>query len=70
MKKFGVLPVELNVKPEKMSNGDIIDIYPYKGVCKNHETGEELCKFKSHVIFDELQASDSIQYGLTPAASY
>jgi len=60
MEYAGALPIELDVN--KMSTGDIIDIYPYQGICKNHTTGEELCKFelKTPVIFDEVQAGGRI----------
>ena len=33
-------------KRSGMSTGDIIDIYPYRGICNNHETAEQLCTFK------------------------
>jgi len=60
MEDAGALPIELDVS--KMKTGDIIDLHPYEGVCKNHETGEELCKFqlKTPVIFDEVQAGGRI----------
>ena len=38
MEDAGALPIELDVS--KMKTGDVIDIFPYEGVCKNHETGE------------------------------
>ena len=60
MEDAGALPIELDVN--QMKTGDVIDIYPYEGVCKNHETGKELCKFelKTPVIFDEVQAGGRI----------
>ena len=60
MEDAGALPIELDVS--KMKTGDVIDIYPYQGVCKNHETGAELCKFtlKTQVLFDEVQAGGRI----------
>jgi len=72
MEDAGALPIELDV--DKMSTGDVIDIYPYEGLCKNHETGEELCTFelKTPVIFDEVQAGGRISLiigrGLTSRA--
>lgn len=38
MEDSGALPLEMSV--DKMHTGDVIDIYPYKGVTKNHTTGE------------------------------
>jgi aconitate hydratase 2/2-methylisocitrate dehydratase len=60
MEDAGALPIELDVS--KMNTGDVIDIYPYEGVCKNHETGAVLCKFalKTQVLFDEVQAGGRI----------
>lgn len=60
MEDAGALPIELDV--DGMKTGDVIDLYPYEGVCKNHETGKELCKFalKTPVIFDEVQAGGRI----------
>ncbi|HBA35175.1 MAG TPA: hypothetical protein DCZ12_13675, partial [Gammaproteobacteria bacterium] len=39
MEDAGAMPIECDVT--KMKMGDVIDIYPYDGVIKNHETGEE-----------------------------
>ncbi|WP_207062086.1 bifunctional aconitate hydratase 2/2-methylisocitrate dehydratase [Motiliproteus sp. SC1-56] len=60
MEDAGALPIEMDV--EKMNMGDVIDVYPYEGVVKNHETGEELCQFqlKTKVILDEVQAGGRI----------
>ena len=60
LREEGALVIELDVT--KMSTGDILDIYPYKGICNNHETGEQLCTFelKTPVIFDEVQAGGRI----------
>ena len=43
MEDAGALPIECDVS--NMSMGDIIDIFPYKGVVKNKTTGETLCNF-------------------------
>ncbi len=42
--------------------GDVIDIYPYQGIVKNHDTGAELSRFsfKSDVLLDEVQAGGRI----------
>ncbi|WP_210396348.1 bifunctional aconitate hydratase 2/2-methylisocitrate dehydratase [Motiliproteus sediminis] len=60
MEDAGALPIEMDT--EKMNMGDVVDIYPYEGVAKNAETGEELCKFelKTPVLLDEVQAGGRI----------
>ncbi|WP_372739773.1 bifunctional aconitate hydratase 2/2-methylisocitrate dehydratase [Neptunomonas sp.] len=60
MEDAGALPIEMDV--EKMNMGDVIDVYPYKGVAKNAETGEELCTFelKTQVLLDEVRAGGRI----------
>lgn len=72
MEDAGALPFECDVS--KMNMGDVIDIYPYEGVVKNHATGEEISKLelKSAVLFDEVQAGGRINLiigrGLTQRA--
>ncbi|WP_293266018.1 bifunctional aconitate hydratase 2/2-methylisocitrate dehydratase [Neptunomonas sp.] len=60
MEDAGALPIEMDV--EKMNMGDVIDVYPYEGVAKNAETGEELCTFglKTQVLLDEVRAGGRI----------
>jgi aconitate hydratase 2/2-methylisocitrate dehydratase len=61
MEDSGALPIELDV--QKMNMGDVIDIFVYEGVVKNHETGAVIVdKFglKSDVIQDEVQAGGRI----------
>jgi aconitate hydratase 2/2-methylisocitrate dehydratase len=60
MQDSGALPIELDVTQLKM--GDVIDIYPYEGVVKKHNTDEVLSTFelKSSVILDEVQAGGRI----------
>ena len=60
MEDAGALPIEMDV--EKMHMGDVVDIYPYEGVAKNHETGEELCRFelKTQMLLDEVRAGGRI----------
>ena len=56
----GALPIELN--PENLHTGDIIDLYPYAGkVCK-HKTEEVITTFdiESEVLFDEVRAGGRI----------
>jgi len=56
----GALPVELDVSSIEM--GDVIDIYPYEGVVKNHDTDEVISTFelKTQVLLDEIQAGGRI----------
>ncbi len=60
MEDAGALPFECDVS--KLNMGDVIDIYPYEGKIKNHETGELLAEFelKSDVILDEVRAGGRI----------
>ena len=60
MEDSGALPIECDVTLLKM--GDVIDIYPYQGVIKNHANGAEICRFalKTEVILDEVRAGGRI----------
>ncbi len=60
MEDAGALPIECDVSAIKM--GDIIDIYPYEGVIKRHDTSEVVCRFelKTDVILDEVRAGGRI----------
>lgn len=60
MEDSGALPIECDVTVLNM--GDVIDIYPYKGVICSHATGAELCRFelKTDIILDEVQAGGRI----------
>lgn len=60
MEDAGALPIEMDVN--EMNMGDIIDVYPYEGVAKNHETGAELCRFelKTQMLLDEVRAGGRI----------
>jgi len=60
MEDAGALPIEMPV--DKIKMGDVIEIYPYDGVVKSHESGEELSKFslKTDVILDEVRAGGRI----------
>ena len=60
MEDAGALPFECDVS--NMNTGDVIDIFPYEGLVKNHETGAELSNFelKSDVLLDEVQAGGRI----------
>ncbi|MCG8426239.1 MAG: bifunctional aconitate hydratase 2/2-methylisocitrate dehydratase [Chromatiales bacterium] len=60
MEDAGALPIECDVSG--MDMGDVIDIHPHEGVIKNHDTGEEICRFelKTEVLVDEVQAGGRI----------
>lgn len=61
MEDAGALPIEAD-DVTKLGMGDIIEVYPYEGVIKSHESGEVLTKFKlkTPVILDEVQAGGRI----------
>ena len=56
MEDSGALPIEMPV--EKIEMGQIIDIYPYEGITKYHNSEEEICRWnlKSPVILDSVRA--------------
>lgn len=60
MEDSGSLPIEMDVK--QLSTGDVIEVYPYEGVTKNHETGEVVCEWdlKTPVLLDEVRAGGRI----------
>ena len=60
MEDAGALPIELDV--DKLNMGDVIDILPYAGEVRNHETGELLSSFelKTDVLLDEVRAGGRI----------
>ncbi|AWL12893.1 Aconitate hydratase [Saliniradius amylolyticus] len=72
MEDAGALVFEADV--DNMEMGDVIDIYPFEGVIKNHETGAVLAEYdyKSKVILDEVRVGGRINMiigrGLTEKA--
>ncbi|PCQ43931.1 bifunctional aconitate hydratase 2/2-methylisocitrate dehydratase [Citrobacter freundii] len=60
MEDAGALPIEVDVS--NMNMGDVIDVYPFKGEVRNHETGELLANFelKTEVLIDEVRAGGRI----------
>ncbi|TDB62136.1 bifunctional aconitate hydratase 2/2-methylisocitrate dehydratase [Photorhabdus khanii] len=60
MEDAGALPIEIDVN--KLNMGDVIDIYPYKGEVRNHQTNELLAEFelKTDVLLDEVRAGGRI----------
>lgn len=60
MEDSGALPIECDVSSMQM--GDLIDIFPYLGVIKRHQTEEIVCEFqlKTEVILDEVRAGGRI----------
>lgn len=61
MEDAGALPIEAD-DVNKLNMGDIIDVFPYEGVIKSHDSGEVLSTFKlkTDVILDEVQAGGRI----------
>lgn len=60
MEDAGALPVEADVS--KLNMGDVIDVYPFKGEIRLHETNELLSTFelKTDVLIDEVRAGGRI----------
>lgn len=60
MEDAGALPIEVDVS--KLNMGDVIDVYPYEGKVKNHQTDEVLAEFglKTDVLIDEVRAGGRI----------
>ncbi len=60
MEDSGALPIEMPV--DNLNMGDIIDIYPYKGITTKHNSEEILCKWKlkSPVLLDSVRAKGRI----------
>ncbi|KGD70523.1 bifunctional aconitate hydratase 2/2-methylisocitrate dehydratase [Tatumella morbirosei] len=60
MEDAGALPIELDVS--QLNMGDVIDVYPYKGELRRHDSGELLDKFelKTDVLLDEVRAGGRI----------
>ncbi|MGJ0480772.1 bifunctional aconitate hydratase 2/2-methylisocitrate dehydratase [Pantoea agglomerans] len=60
MEDAGALPIEVDVN--NLNMGDVIDIYPFKGEVRNHETNELLVSFelKTEVLIDEVRAGGRI----------
>ncbi len=60
MEDAGALPIEIDVT--KLNMGDVIDVYPYKGEVRCHDTNELLAEFelKTDVLLDEVRAGGRI----------
>ncbi|CCE24691.1 bifunctional aconitate hydratase 2/2-methylisocitrate dehydratase [Methylotuvimicrobium alcaliphilum] len=60
MEDSGALPFECDVS--NMNMGDVIDIYPYQGVVKRHDSEKVIAEFslKTEVILDEVRAGGRI----------
>ncbi|MBD2814159.1 bifunctional aconitate hydratase 2/2-methylisocitrate dehydratase [Xenorhabdus sp. Flor] len=60
MEDAGALPIEVDVS--RLNMGDVIDIYPYNGEIRHHDTNEVLAKFelKTDVLIDEVRAGGRI----------
>jgi aconitate hydratase 2/2-methylisocitrate dehydratase len=60
MEDSGALPFECDVS--QLNMGDVIDIYPYEGKIRRHNTDEIICQFalKTDILLDEVQAGGRI----------
>lgn len=60
MEDSGALPFECDVS--NMNMGDVIDIYPFQGVVKRHDSEKVIAEFslKTDVILDEVRAGGRI----------
>lgn len=60
MEDAGALPIELDVN--ELAMGDVIDIYPFKGEVRKHDTDEVITNFelKTEVLIDEVRAGGRI----------
>ncbi len=60
MEDAGALPFECDVS--RLNMGDVIDIYPYAGQIKSHDSGEVLAEFslKTDILLDEVRAGGRI----------
>jgi aconitate hydratase 2/2-methylisocitrate dehydratase len=60
MEDSGALPFECDVS--ELAMGDVIDIYPYQGLVKRHDSDALVCTFslKTAVILDEVRAGGRI----------
>ncbi|CAK9886000.1 MAG: Aconitate hydratase B [Candidatus Erwinia impunctatus] len=74
MEDAGALPIEVDV--DCLNMGDVIDIYPYQGEVRAHQSGEILATFtlKTDVLLDEVRAGGRIPLiigrGLTSKARH
>lgn len=60
MEDSGAMPIEMPVKDLKM--GQIIDIFPYEGLTKIHQSNSIICKwnYKNNVLLDSIKAGGRI----------
>ena len=60
MEDSGALPIEMDVST--FYSGQLIDVYPYQGITKDHMSGEVLCEWslKQETILDSVRANGRI----------
>ncbi|WP_305403159.1 bifunctional aconitate hydratase 2/2-methylisocitrate dehydratase [Photobacterium leiognathi] len=60
MEDAGALPIEVDVT--KLAMGDVIDVYPFKGEVRRHDSDELVSSFelKTDVLIDEVRAGGRI----------
>lgn len=70
MEDSGALAIEMDVENLKM--GQLIDIYPYEGITRDHYSNEVICKWKlkSPVLLDSVQAGGRINLIIGKSLTY
>lgn len=60
MEDAGALPIEMDVSA--MNMGDVVDLFPYEGLVKRHDSDEIISRFSlnTEVLKDEVQAGGRI----------
>jgi aconitate hydratase 2/2-methylisocitrate dehydratase len=60
MEDAGALPIEMDVS--RLEMGDVVDVYPYRGIVTRHDSDEELSSFElaTNVLQDEVRAGGRI----------
>ena len=70
MEDSGALPIEMNV--ENMKTGQLIDLYPYDGITRDHNTNEIISswKLKNNTLLDSVRANGRINLIIGKALTY
>ena len=60
MEDAGALPIEMDVS--RLEMGDVVDVYPFRGIVTRHDSDEELSSFElaTNVLQDEVRAGGRI----------
>tara|TARA_B100000900_G_scaffold377583_1_gene361124 strand:+ start:423 stop:3047 length:2625 start_codon:yes stop_codon:yes gene_type:complete len=70
MEDSGALPIEMDV--EKLTMGQLVDLYPYEGLIRDHNSGEILSKWelKSPTLLDSVRAGGRINLIIGKSLTY